>query len=146
MPITGESAEMSPLDTSGKMSSGGDDRVFIVVRVGDETPDPAVLGRAKASGAPVVTIQLHDVYALGGEFLRWEVATATAGLLMEINPFDEPNVQAGEGCHALLLEIYEQSKRLPLPEPHAEIGGVRLTLSEAAQAALNGEPATHSCA
>jgi glucose-6-phosphate isomerase len=130
VPIAGESAEM------------GDDRVVVVVRVGDDTPEPAVLDRAKASGAPLVTIQLPDVYALGAEFLRWEVATATAGLLMAINPFDEPNVKQAKDATSALLTVYEQRKRLPLPEPHAEINGVRLTLSEAAQAALSGAPAT----
>jgi glucose-6-phosphate isomerase len=130
VPIAGESAEM------------GDDRVVVVVRVGDDTPEPAVLDRAKASGAPLVTIQLPDVYALGAEFLRWEVATATAGLLMAINPFDEPNVKQAKDATSALLTVYEQRQRLPLPEPHAEINGIRLTLSEAAQAALSGAPAT----
>ena len=132
VPIAGESADMSV----------GDDRVFVVVRVGDETPDPGVIDRAKASGAPAITIQLPDVYALGAEFLRWEVATATAGLLMHINPFDEPNVKQAKDATSSLLKVYEQRKQLPLPEPHTEISGVRLTLSEAAQAALNGAPAT----
>ena len=132
VPIAGESAEMSI----------GEDRVFITVRVGDEAPDVAVLERAKASGAPMVTIQLPDVYALGAEFLRWEIATATAGLLMKINPFDEPNVKQAKDATSALLKTYEESKRLPLPEPHAEMSGVRLTLSEAAQARLSGEPAT----
>jgi glucose-6-phosphate isomerase len=132
VPITGESADMSIAD----------DRVFVVVRVGDETPDPAVVDRARASGGPVVTIQLPDTYALGAEFLRWEIATATAGLLMKINPFDEPNVKQAKDATSALLKVYQQSKRLPLPEPHAEISGVRLTLSEAAQAALTGAPAT----
>lgn len=141
VPIAGESAEMSGPDTSGRTSIGGDDRVFVVVRVGDETPDP-VLDRTKASGAPIVTIQLPDAYALGGEFLRWEIATATAGLLMKINPFDEPNVKQAKDATSALLKVYEQTKRVPLPEAHAEIDGVRLTLSEAAQAALNGAPAT----
>ena len=132
VPIAGESAEMSV----------GDDRVVVVVRVGDDTPEPAVLDRARASGAPAITIQLPDVYALGAEFLRWEVATATAGLLMAINPFDEPNVKQAKDATSALLTVYEQRKRLPLPEPHAEINGVRLTLSEAAQAGLSGAPAT----
>ena len=137
VPIADESAEISPM-----ASIGDDDRVFVVVRAGDETADPADLDRARASGAPVVTIQLPDAYALGAEFLRWEIATATAGLLMKINPFDEPNVKQAKDATSALLKTYEQSKRLPLPEPHAEIGGVRLTLSEAAQAALNGAPAS----
>ena len=132
VPIAGESAEMSI----------GDDRVFVVVRVGDETPDPAVIDRAKSAGAPIVTIQLPDVHALGGEFLRWEIATATAGLLMTINPFDEPNVKQAKDATSSLLKVYEQRKQLPLPEPHAEVDGVRFTLSEAAKASLNGAPAS----
>jgi glucose-6-phosphate isomerase len=132
VPIAGESADMSL----------GEDRLFITVRVGDETPDPAVLKRAVASGAPIVTIQLPEVYALGAEFLRWEIATATAGLLMTINPFDEPNVKQAKEATTTLLEVYQQSGRLPLPEPHAEIAGVRLTLTDAAQARLSGQPAT----
>jgi hypothetical protein len=78
---------------------------------------------------------------LGAEFLRWEIATATSGLLLGINPFDEPNVQQAKDATRALLEIYQRQKRLPLPEPHAEISGARLTLSEAAQAALSGEAA-----
>ena len=132
VPITGESAQ----------TSIGDDRMFVVVRAGDETPDPALLERATGSGAPIVTIQHPDVYALGAEFLRWEVATATAGLLMSINPFDEPNVKQAKDATSALLETYKQSTRLPLPEPHAEISGVRLTLSEAAQALLSGAAAS----
>jgi glucose-6-phosphate isomerase len=132
VPIAGESAEMTI----------GDDRVCVVVRVGDETPDPSVIDRVKAAGAPIVTIQLPDAHALGGEFLRWEIATATAGLLMQINPFDEPNVKQAKDATSSLLKIYEQRKQLPLPEAHAEIGGVRLTLSEAAQATQPGAPAT----
>jgi hypothetical protein len=132
VPIAGESAEMSI----------GDDRLFIAVHVGDETPDAAVVERAKTSGAPLVTIRLPDASALGGEFLCWEIATAAAGLLMTINPFDEPNVKQAKDATSVLLKVYEQSQRLPLPEPHAEISGVRLTLSAAAQAALDGAPAT----
>jgi glucose-6-phosphate isomerase len=132
VPITGESAD----------TVIGDDRFFVAVRVGDDAPDAAVLSRATSSGAPVVTIDLPDAHALGAEFLRWEIATATAGLLMTINPFDEPNVKQAKDATSALLEVYERSKRLPLPEPHAEIGGARLTVSEAAQARLNGAPAT----
>jgi glucose-6-phosphate isomerase len=132
VPIAGESAEMSI----------GGDRVVVSVSVGTTAPDAAVLDRAKSSDAPVVTIQLPDVYALGAEFLRWEIATATAGLLMTINPFDEPNVKQAKDATSALLAVYQQSKRLPLPEPHAETSGVRLTLSEAAQAQLGGAPAT----
>jgi hypothetical protein len=61
---------------------------------------------------------------------------------MSINPFDEPNVQQAKDATRALLDVYRRERRLPLPEPHAELNGVRLTLSEAAQAALTGAPAT----
>jgi glucose-6-phosphate isomerase len=76
VPIAGESARMSL----------GPDRIVVSVSVGDETPEAAVLEHAKASGAPAVTMRLPDAHALGAEFLRWEIATATAGLLIGINP------------------------------------------------------------
>ena len=119
----------------------GSDRLVVSVTVGTEVPDAAVLERARSAGAPVVTIQMADLDSLGAEFLRWEIATATAGLLMAINPFDEPNVQQAKDATRALLDIYQQQKRLPLPEPHAEVSGARLTLSEAAQAELSGAAA-----
>jgi glucose-6-phosphate isomerase len=131
VPIAGESDRMSL----------GPDRVIVSVTVGDETADAAVLERVKASEAPKVTLHLPNAEALGGEFLRWEIATATAGVLMGINPFDEPNVKQAKDATAALLDIHRQSKRLPRPEPHAEIGGARLTLSAAAQSHLSGESA-----
>ena len=132
VPIAGESARMSL----------GADRIVVSVSVGDETPEAAVLEHAKASGAPAVTMRLPDAHALGAEFLRWEIATATAGLLMGINPFDEPNVKEAKDATTALLDVYRQARRLPRPEPHAEISGVRLTLSAAAESQLSGEPAT----
>lgn len=131
VPITGESGEMSV----------GDDRIFVAVYSGNDSPEPSLVGRCRQSGAPFATIQLQDASALGGEFLRWEIATATAGLLMKINPFDEPNVRQAKEATSALLDVYQRSRRLPVPEPHAETDGVRLTLSEAALAALNGAPA-----
>jgi glucose-6-phosphate isomerase len=132
VPIAGESDRLSI----------GTDRIVVSVHVGDETPDASVLEKAQASQAPTVTIHLTDVHALGGEFLRWEIATATAGVLMGINPFDEPNVKQAKDATAELLAVYQQSKQLARPEPHAETGGVRLTLSNAAQEQLGGASAT----
>jgi hypothetical protein len=84
---------------------------------------------------------MPDAYAIGAEFLRWEVATAAAGLLLGINPFDEPNVQQAKDATRALLDIYQQRKQLPIPESHAAIGGARLTLSGAAEQQLNGADA-----
>jgi hypothetical protein len=84
---------------------------------------------------------MPDAYALGAEFLRWEVATASAGVLLSINPFDEPNVQQAKDATRALLETYERQQRLPMPEIHAVLDAARLTLSSAAEQALSGESA-----
>jgi hypothetical protein len=81
------------------------------------------------------------VTAIGAEFLRWEVATAAAGLLMEINPFDEPNVQQAKDATRVLLDSYHSSGRLPIPEPDGSFDGARLTLSAAARDDLTGASA-----
>ena len=74
--------------------------------------------------------------AIGAEFLRWEVATAAAGLLMGINPFDEPNVQQAKDATTALLEEVPVHRHAPVREPHGDIERVRLTLSAAAEQEL----------
>jgi glucose-6-phosphate isomerase len=132
VPIAGEPA----------VARFGDDRTVVIVSLGDEQPAADLCDRARASGAPMATLHMERPLALGAEFLRWEVATATAGLVMAINPFDEPNVQQAKDATRALLDVFRRDRRLPMPEPHAEIANVRLTLSEAAQTALSGAPAT----
>ena len=70
----------------------GDDRLFVRLRVNGEEDDPAAQALERA-GQPVVTLTLRDKLDLGGEFLRWELATAVAGSVLGIDPFDQPNVQ-----------------------------------------------------
>ena len=129
---------------AGEPSSArvGKDRAVVVVQLGDETPDLHRVERLRATGAPILTIRMDEATALGGEFFRWEVATAACGWLMRINPFDEPNVQQAKDATRALLDAYASSRRLPAPEPHESRNGVRLTLSSAAEAALgNASPA-----
>jgi glucose-6-phosphate isomerase len=116
VPITGETGD-EPI---------GEDRVvvaFDITREWGETPR-MILEPARPGG-------------LGGEFFRWEVATAAAGLLLGINPFDEPNVQQAKDATRVLLETYSAQGRLPMPEPQAAIERVRLTLSSAARKATD---------
>lgn len=89
----------------------------------------------------LVSVTLPTPLDLGAEFFCWEVATATAGFLLDINPFDEPNVKQAKDATGALLETYTAKGRLPAPEPHASLEGVRLTLSNAAQDGLAGEDA-----
>ncbi|OGP12820.1 MAG: transaldolase [Deltaproteobacteria bacterium GWA2_54_12] len=86
VPIAGE-----PLGAPG---SYGNDRVFISITLGREDKALADALHALAmAGHPVIELRLRDIYELGGEFLRWEVATAVAGQILGINPFDQPDVE-----------------------------------------------------
>jgi hypothetical protein len=68
------------------------------------------------AGYPVVTSRLHGPYDLGREIYRWEFATACAGVILKINPFDEPNVQEAKDNTKRLLERYTREKKIPVGE------------------------------
>jgi hypothetical protein len=89
--------------------------------------------------APVISLELFEPLALGGEFVRWEIATAVAGALLHINPFDEPNVQQAKDVTRVLLGGFESSGSLPVPPPdQVAAGGATLTLTAAARNRLGG--------
>lgn len=91
----------------------GSDRLFVYWRLdGDATYDEQV-SALELSGQPVITQRLHSAYDLGREMFRWEFATAVAGAILHINPFDEPNVQESKDITNRLLEIYKKEKRIP---------------------------------
>ena len=95
--------------------SYGDDRLFVYLRLdGDANGETdAFVDGVESAGHPVVRMGLADAYDLGAEFFRWEFATAVAGSMLGVNPFDQPDVgQAKERTDALLAE-YASSGRLP---------------------------------
>ncbi|HXE30697.1 MAG TPA: bifunctional transaldolase/phosoglucose isomerase [Terriglobales bacterium] len=98
VPVAGE--------TLGDPSVYGADRVFAQIGVGPATPALESAMTALAATAPVVRIQLRDRYDLGREFFRWEFATAVAGQVLQINPFDEPNVQESKDNTVRVLGEY----------------------------------------
>lgn len=131
VPITGESPDV-PL---------GDDRLIVAMTAGGEHSASPALIQARHAATALVTLDVPSEVALGAEFFRWEAATATAGFLLDVNPFDEPNVQQAKDATRTLLETYSTQHRLPTPEPHAALEHVRLTLTGAAREALAGADA-----
>jgi glucose-6-phosphate isomerase len=112
----------------GPMNVYGNDRLFVYLRL-DSAPDAAQDAHVAAleqSGQPVVRISLGDVYDLGQELFRWEVATAVAGSIMGINPFDQPDVEASKVATRSLTSAYERDGSLPTETPVSEEGGVKL--------------------
>jgi transaldolase/glucose-6-phosphate isomerase len=113
------------LEPIGPPDVYGADRVFVHLDDGAGELTSTVQALAEA-GHPVLTSRIPDVYALGREFLRWEIATATAGGALRINPFDEPNVQESKDNTRAILEDYARESALPASVPVAEETGASL--------------------
>ncbi|MBV8195486.1 MAG: bifunctional transaldolase/phosoglucose isomerase, partial [Candidatus Dormibacteraeota bacterium] len=93
----------------GESGVYGDDRLFVALRLRDNDVFDERVGSLRAGGQPVVTLELDDLHDLGAEFFRWEFATAVAGAALDIDPFDEPNVQESKDNTNRVLAQYEQS-------------------------------------
>lgn len=116
----------------------GNDRVFAYVRLengGDADQDAKVAAIEKA-GQPVVRITMPDIYDLGAEFFRWEIATAVAGAIIGINAFNQPDVEASKIATRNLTTEYEKTGSLPAEKPILEDSGVKLFTDEKNAAAL----------
>jgi transaldolase/glucose-6-phosphate isomerase len=110
----------------------GNDRVFAYLRLASESDDEQQkkIDVLKQAGQPVVEIVLSDIYDLGQEFFRWEIATAVAGSILQINPFNQPDVEASKIVTRKLTEEYETSGELPKESPIFEQDGIKLFTDE----------------
>ena len=119
----------------GAAASYGPDRVFVRIALEGATPPaPApggpsadeLLDALAAAGHPVLRIGLADPVDLAAEFVRWEVATAIAGVVLEINPFDEPNVTESKENTKRVLADLDRTGAFPAPAVLAEGDGLVL--------------------
>ncbi len=140
---TGKSGKgIIPVDRErlAKPDTYGNDRVFAYLRLESE-PDKeqasAVDALAK-DGHPVVRIVLADIYNLGQEFFRWEIATAVAGSLIGINAFNQPDVEASKTETRKLTTEYESTGKLPSESPFFVGDGCKLYTDIKNAAALKG--------
>ena len=137
VPIAGE-----PL---GEPEVYGTDRLFVRLRVRgsyDEEMRDTYVRDLQSAGAPVVELDLPEPSALSAEFVRWEIATAIAGALLGINPFDEPNVQQAKDATKALLDQFKSGGTLPARKNDRELpGGIALRLTSAARRDLDGQGA-----
>lgn len=118
----------------------GNDRLFVYLRCDGtrKTTLDAKVRTLDKAGHPVVTIRLQDLDDLGGEFFRWEFATAVACALIGVNPFDQPDVEESKDNTRRLLEEYTSTGTLPEGEPIFSEGTIRLYGDPATASALTG--------
>ncbi|MGA3056741.1 MAG: glucose-6-phosphate isomerase [Candidatus Limnocylindrales bacterium] len=120
----------------------GSDRVFVrIALAGSAGPDPSIgtsvdarLAELAAAGHPVIRIEVGTRIEIGAEFVRWEVATALAGAVLEIDPFDQPNVEESKANTRAVIAAFESGQE-------AESGGSALDVAD--EAALTAALKTH---
>jgi transaldolase / glucose-6-phosphate isomerase len=135
-----EGRGLIPIDREAVAASGtyGADRVFVYLRLKtapDASQDKSV-DALETAGHPVVRITVDDPYDLGEEFFRWEMATAVAGSILGIHPFDQPDVEASKTATRKLTDEYENSGALPKETPIFSEGGISLFTDDKNAAAL----------
>jgi glucose-6-phosphate isomerase len=119
----------------------GEDRVFVYVGNGlAGDPQSAQLDALEAAGHPVIRLRLNDALDLGEQFLLWEIATATAGEVLQIDPFDQPNVQESKDNTKRLLGEFAQKGGFSEPPARVTSGSTTIfPLSGSASAALGND-------
>jgi transaldolase / glucose-6-phosphate isomerase len=145
----GDWAEQLVAESTGKAGKGivpvvgepigapedyGDDRFFVAMTLaGEPSAELEDLARRLVDlGHPVRRIELADSLDIGAEFVRWEVATAAAGVVLGIDPFDQPNVQESKDATKELLAAFRAGGSLPQPAPMVSEQGIAVTADPAA--------------
>ncbi len=118
LPVTGETV-LSP-------AAYDPDRFFVYLRLQHDHDQDAAVGELRASGNPVAEIVCRDVYDIGAEFFRWELATAIACWRMGVQPFDQPDVEAAKTLAREMLAEYAEKGRLPQPQAGFTEAGMRV--------------------
>jgi len=105
------------------------DRLFVYLRVdndSDMSEKDEAIKTLREAGHPRVTFRIPDKFGIAGEFFRWEYATAIAGVMSGVNPFDEPNVTEAKDATKALLKVYEEQGSLPTEDPVMTSDGLAL--------------------
>ena len=116
----------------------GKDRVFVCVKLTgtSDTSQDAKVAALEAAGQLVIRVEVSDLYEIFGQFFTWEIATAVAGSVLGINPFNQPDVESAKIETRALTTAYEQTGKLPEREPVLVAGGIGIYATETYAATL----------
>ena len=127
----------------------GNDRIFVYIRYAGTADSSVRTPRLRRSRPPAIrssTIEIDDLYEIFGQFFTWEVATAVAGSVMGINPFNQPDVESAKIETRALTAAYEQTGKLPERTPVLEDEGIKLYATDAYAAKLKAAAPTETLA
>jgi transaldolase/glucose-6-phosphate isomerase len=119
----------------------GDDRLFVYLRLEDgaDAAQELAIQAVEEAGHPVVRLAVRDAYDLGTQFFLWEIATAVAGSALEINPFNQPDVEVSKIATRSLTDQYEAAGKLPEESPFAVDNGIALFADQKNTEALQAD-------
>ena len=117
LPIEGESLESPEYYQN--------DRVFVYTHFENDNEKKLKIDSLKEAGHPVIEIVMQDQYDLGGEFFRWEFATAVAGWVLGIQPFDQPNVESAKVEAKAMINSYTEEGKLPELKSEISLEGIK---------------------
>lgn len=89
------------------------DRVFAHIKIAGDNSFDQKVNEIKAAGFPLIEIEMRDIYQLGAEFFKWKFATAVAGFVMDVQPFDQPNVESAKIAARVMIKEYQEKGKLP---------------------------------
>jgi transaldolase / glucose-6-phosphate isomerase len=135
-----EGKALIPVDREALASPAayGNDRVFVYIRTeeGFDTTQDQHVDAFEQAGHPVVRIALSDVYDIGAEMYRWQIATAVACSELGVSAFDQPDVEASKIATKALTSEYERTGSLPAETPIFTEGGIQLYTDDVNATAL----------
>ncbi|HSV31385.1 MAG TPA: hypothetical protein VLH40_05105 [Atribacteraceae bacterium] len=127
LPVVGE--------RPGAVAVYGTDRLFVFLEDGETEFLPGFADAVAQAGHPVIRFSVDDHYGLGSQLYRWELATAVAGSLLKINPFDQPDVETAKRLARRMVSEYLEKGAFPAESPmltegpvdvYGEVSGVSL--------------------
>ncbi|MHB1841731.1 MAG: bifunctional transaldolase/phosoglucose isomerase [Sulfobacillus sp.] len=136
------------LEPLGEPETYGQDRLFVHICLADHpnADQDRQIDRLIQAGHAVYQINLHDPYGLGGEIFRWEFATAVAGSIIGIDPFNQPDVEDAKVAARKLADAYEQTGTLPQLTPVKTEGAFKLFTDAGNAKAVSGAGVPNSLA
>jgi glucose-6-phosphate isomerase len=102
------------------------DRVFVYLKLAGDNFFDKKVGEIKAAGFPFIELEIKNIYQLGAEFFRWEFATAIAGFVLDVQPFDQPNVESAKIAARAMMKEYQLKGKLPELKPTFDSGGIKV--------------------
>jgi hypothetical protein len=121
------------------------DRLFVFLSLeSDKGSFHPLQEKLSNAGQPFIEVELNETTELGGEFFRWEFATSIAAVVLQINPFDEPNVKESKDNTVRVIEEFKKSGALPKQNPLAEANGLSIFCEPSYSAQLAKSAGGHS--